>query len=229
MQSCCQSLSRWYADIPPRAKPGMRGLPGRRRSSSAGSMGEYVGEGAASGNEKGRQSPGTTILAYQRSVIWEYFKNNFIVRWTRLNWDDRDVRSPLVHPAPSPPLSSSLSPSSSTSLTLSPSSFYFAFRFPAPPRRRLRARLSSFLDIPFVIYGVLRSTRGPVRKWIQDLRPIKYPRTNICLFSELGPMFPGKLLDYQSSVGPASPWRRWCVPKAFANSLQNILRAFGNG
>ena len=31
-----------------------------------------------SGNEKGRQSPGTGILAYQRPVIWEYFKNNFI-------------------------------------------------------------------------------------------------------------------------------------------------------
>lgn len=41
---------------------------------------------------KGRQSPGTGILAYQRPVIWEYFKNNFIV--PRLNSDDRDTLPP---------------------------------------------------------------------------------------------------------------------------------------
>lgn len=59
---------------------------------------------------KGRQSPGTGILAYQRPVIWEYFKNNFIV--PRLNSDDRDTLPPPL----SFFLSLSFPPSSSPTL-----------------------------------------------------------------------------------------------------------------
>lgn len=57
----------------------MRWLPGRRSTTRAGRWGNTLAKGLrGSRNEKGRQSPGTGILAYQRPVIWEYFKNNFI-------------------------------------------------------------------------------------------------------------------------------------------------------
>lgn len=46
------------------------------------------------GERYGRQSPGTGILAYQRPVIWEYFKNNFIVPPLH-EWIRETIETPL--------------------------------------------------------------------------------------------------------------------------------------